>query len=217
MFIGAPDGRFFGAMLTQSGQSSGERRATRRERLLAAAEAAIASRGLEGLKARDIAANAGCALGAIYKDFEDLDELILAIGSRTLALLEVALSEAAPASDPVDEIPRLARAYLNFARSHKLRWRALFEHRLPKGRTAPDWFLADQVRLFGLLEQPLAMIMPSEPAARRALLARTLFSAVHGVVSLGLEEKLTPMPADVLDAQLETMSRALARGLAAAD
>jgi AcrR family transcriptional regulator len=192
-----------------------DRRATPRDRLLDAAEAAIASGGLQGLRAREIAAAAGCALGAIYNAFEDLDELILAVGSRTLALLEATiLAEPTPCVDATEELVRLARAYLDFARSHKLRWRALFEHRLPNGRPAPDWFIADQDRLFLLLERPLARLSPLTPAQERATLARTLFSAVHGIVSLGLEEKITPIQAKVLDQQLEYITRVFAAGFA---
>lgn len=191
-----------------------DRRATLRERLVDAAETTVASGGLHGLRAREIAAAAGCALGAIYNAFEDLDELILAVGSRTLAGLEAAiLAEPAPCADATEELVRLARAYLDFARAHKLRWRALFEHRLPNGRPAPDWFVADQDRLFLLLEKPLARLSPSRSARERALLARTLFSAVHGIVSLGLEEKIAPIQAKDLDQQLEYMTRVFAAGL----
>jgi AcrR family transcriptional regulator len=192
-----------------------DRRAALRERLVDAAETSVASGGLQGLRAREVAAAAGCALGAIYNAFDDLDELILAVGSRTLASLEAAiLAEPALCADATEELVRLARAYLDFARAHKLRWRALFEHRLPNGRPAPDWFIADQDRLFLLLEKPLARLSPSTPAQERSTLARTLFSAVHGIVSLGLEEKIAPMQANVLDQQLECLTRAFAAGLA---
>ncbi len=191
------------------------RRAELRERLLVAAETAIASGGLQGLKVREIATAAGCALGAIYNVFADLDELILAVGSRTLAHLEAAiLAEAPGGADATEELVRLAGGYLHFARTHKLRWRALFEHRLPEGCPTPHWFVADQDRLFLLLEEPLARLSPTASKRERALLARTLFSAVHGVVSLGLEEKIAPMPAKVLEQQLENIIRLFAAGFA---
>ncbi len=57
------------------------RRDQMRERVLEAAEAVISTKGLAGLKARDIAARAACALGAIYTVFEDLD------GKRFSALI----------------------------------------------------------------------------------------------------------------------------------
>ena len=40
------------------------------------------------MKARPLAEAAGCALGAIYTVFPDLDALILAVSARTLARLE---------------------------------------------------------------------------------------------------------------------------------
>jgi AcrR family transcriptional regulator len=42
------------------------RRHSLKEALAAAAERTIATGGLRGLKARDLAAEAGCAVGAIY-------------------------------------------------------------------------------------------------------------------------------------------------------
>jgi AcrR family transcriptional regulator len=194
--------------------STAARRADLRQRLLAAGRAAIEAGGLNSLKARDLAAAAGCAVGAIYTAFADLDELILAIGAGTLAALERSLEPppgAPPA--PVEELLRLARGYLAFARANEQLWRALFEHRLG-GRAVPAWFLEDQNRLFALIEAPLARLLPDEPADSRARLARSLFSAVHGVVALGLEEKLSPTPAAALDAELTRVTRALAFGLA---
>ena len=51
-----------------------ERRKALREDLINIAEATIAREGLSGLKARDLATEAGCALGAIYNVFGDLND-----------------------------------------------------------------------------------------------------------------------------------------------
>src|SRR3954466_15217886 len=75
------------------------RRQNLREALVAAAEKRIGTGGLRGLKARDLAAEAGCAVGAIYNVVDDLDDLILAVNARTLAALERALREAGGAID----------------------------------------------------------------------------------------------------------------------
>ena len=74
-----------------------EKRDDLRERLVAAATARIARSGLAGLRARDVTSDAGCALGALYTAFEDLDGLIYAVTARTLAALEHALREAVAA------------------------------------------------------------------------------------------------------------------------
>jgi AcrR family transcriptional regulator len=183
-----------------------------RERVLDAAEAVISTRGLAGLKARDIAARAGCALGAIYTVFEDLDELILGVNQRTLARLEAALA-APQGEDGEAELQRLAQGYLSYARNEEPRWRALFEHRLPPEKPLPDWYARERDRLFALAEAPLAILLPTEAPAARRLRARTLFSAVHGVVLLGLEEKLAPTSLPTLEAQLGEFVATMARGL----
>ena len=197
-------------------ETGSARRSKLHEKLLDAAEKAVASGGLPNLKAREIAAAAGCSLGAIYNVFDDMDDLILCVGARTLALLEASLARASAEGgegDASTDLIRLAHAYLRFARRHKLRWRALFEHRMANARPVPDWFIENQNRLFRLLEDPLSRLQPGLSSKERASLARSLFSAIHGIVTLGLEEKITPMTASALDDQVEAMTRIFAAGL----
>ena len=47
------------------------------------------------------------------------------------------------------------------------------------------------------------------------MLARALFSSMHVMVALGLDEKVAVLPLPVLMNQVESMVRAIARGLAA--
>ena len=61
------------------------RRRALRDNLIAIAEKRIAAEGLAGLRARDLAAEAGCALGAIYTVFPDMTALTLAVNARTFA------------------------------------------------------------------------------------------------------------------------------------
>lgn len=200
------------------------RRQNLRDALIAAAERAIAAHGLAGVKARDLAAQAGCAVGAIYNAVTDLDELVFAVNGRTLAALERSLDDAAQparraAASAADaataRLVQLAVAYLEFVAANTPRWRAVFEHRLPEGRMAPDWYVAEQSRLFTYIEAPLRDLQPDLAAGQHALAARTLFSAVHGIVTLGLEEKLGVVPLAMLRAQIEIFVAALAGGLIA--
>lgn len=194
-------------------EAGAQRRLKLRERLLEVAREAINARGLSGLKARDLAAEAGCALGAIYTAFDDLDELILRVNVTTLERLGAALDAALAQAAPSEALLALARAYLDFARREEPSWRALFEHRLAGGASAPDWYLETRDRLFSRLEAPLETILPHLEASSRAALARTLFSAVHGVVALGLEQKIAEMSPEALDRQLDTLVRLIAAGL----
>jgi AcrR family transcriptional regulator len=195
------------------------RRQQLRQALIDAAEIAISARGLPGLKARELAAEAGCAVGAIYNSVEDLDELVFAVNSRTLAALETALRAANPAragDDPVAQLTRMALTYLDYASSNTPRWRAMFDHRLPEGRDVPDWYRDEQARLFRHVEAPLSALRPGLAPAELALLARSVFSAVHGIVTLGLEEKLGTIPPRTLRAQITTIVAAVGAGLARA-
>jgi AcrR family transcriptional regulator len=201
-----------------------ERKQNLKMTLIAAAERAIAARGLAGLKARNLAAEAGCAVGAIYNVVADLDDLALAVNSRTLAALEEELNAAAgvdpakPAAGAeraMGRIIHLAHAYLDFAAANTLRWRALFEHRLPEGKPMPGWYLGEQIRLFGYIEQPLRDLLPSMPPEQRAMLARTMFSAAHGIVTLGLEEKLGAVSVEELRNQTTLVVSAIVIGLLA--
>ena len=187
------------------------RRDRLRERIVDAAERVIAEKGLPGLKAREVAGAAGCALGAIYTVFADLDDVILRVGARTLARLEKELS--APGEG--DALKRLALAYLAFARREEPSWRALFGHRLPLGTPLPDWFATERDRLFDLLEAPLSVLLPGRAANEVRREARTLFSAVHGIVALGLEEKLGESADASLETELTKFIATFSRGLTA--
>ena len=195
-----------------------ERRRRLRDALIDAAERAIEKDGLRGLKARDLAHEVGCAVGAIYNAVTDLDDLVYAVNARTLAALEDRLTAAGAAGkagkDAAGRLVQLALAYLDYAAANTRRWRAVFDHQPMTDRGLPDWYLADQMRLFSYVEAPLKVLQPKADAARRALIARSLVSAVHGIVVLGLEEKLQRIPLPTLREQVTLLSRALAKGLA---
>jgi AcrR family transcriptional regulator len=203
--------------------STERRRQRLQDDLVDAAENAIAAGGLPALRARDLARSVGCALGAIYNVVPDLHALIFRVNSRTLALIEreVALSDrldvsqaVIPADHPaVATLARLAIAYFDFAAANTLRWRALFDHHLPDGQSMPDWHLQEHRQLFLSIERPLRAMVPDADATTCMLLARSLFSAVHGIVGLGLEDKLVPIPRTVLRHQTMMVAAAAARGL----
>jgi AcrR family transcriptional regulator len=196
------------------------RRERQRAQLIDAAERAIAEKGLAGLKARELAQEIGCALGAIYNLVADMDELVLRVGSRTLTRLDAALSAAegedAPASADAaaDRLVAVALAYCAFARDNLQLWRVLFEHRMAEGATVPDWAVSEQMTMFRHILEPLSVLVPDRAEPERMLMSRTLFSAVHGIVAIGLEEKLIAVPRRDLDRQIEGLVRLVCRGLA---
>ena len=70
-----------------------ERRKALRQALIEAADATVARDGLGALRARDLAEAAGCALGAIYTIFPDMDALAAALNRRTLQRLEARVAD----------------------------------------------------------------------------------------------------------------------------
>ena len=183
------------------------------DRLLDAAEEAIAAEGLSNLRARTLAEAVGCSVGAIYGVFTDLDTLILAVNTRTLAAIGAALDRAAGA-DPAERMVQLAYAYLDYAAANRPRWTALFQHRLPPGQSVTAEYAAQLAASFAHVEGPLAALCPALPEPDRVLLARSLFSAVHGMVELGLDEKVAAIPLPTLRAQIGFVVAAMAAGLA---
>ncbi|WP_439402205.1 TetR/AcrR family transcriptional regulator [Bradyrhizobium sp. DASA03068] len=196
-----------------------ERREKLRTALIQAAEQMIAERGLAGLKTRDLAREIGCANGAVYNLVADVDELILRVGSRTLLRLDEVLTFATRAgeSSPRESLIRIALAYCDFAAENLQLWRALFEHRMETGKLVPDWSVHDQMQLFRHIYQPLAALFPGRCPEELGITARSLFSAVHGMVALGLEQKLVAVPLPALRKEIAGLVRAMIDGLVARD
>ncbi len=187
-----------------------------RTRLIDAAEARIARQGLAGLKAREVTADAGCALGALYNVFGDLDDLVIHVNSRTLARLGAAQQAAVPEGAPAKQaMAALAQAYVTFALENRQLWSALFGHWLPEGRTVPGWHLAEHAALIAQITGPLAALRPDLPDDMLRLRARTLFAAVHGVVQLALEGRFVGAPQDRIASEVDALVTAMTRGIAA--
>jgi len=205
--------------------STAGRREQLREDLLRAVERTVISEGYQALRARSLAGQVGCAVGAIYNVFPDLDALVFAAKARTLDRLDAAMTGAVAAvgaeaglakkERATRELLALADAYLRFATEHSALWRMLFEYRPAPAAAMPAWYLERLSALFRHLDAPLHRIIPDVTEDKRALLGRALFSAVHGIVALGLQEKIDTIPVSLVAGQVATIVRACIAGLAA--
>ncbi len=185
-----------------------------RNRLIAAAEHQLADGGLAGLKAREVTAEAGCALGGLYNAFDDLDRLILHVNLRTLARLGQALRDAVPMGAAADrKMLALAQAYVTFALGNRKLWAALFDHRLPEGVETPDWYLAAHSVLIAEIAPPLAALRPDLSTEDLMLRSKTLFAAVHGVVQLSLQGRFIGAPLERIESEVAALVTAMTRGL----
>ena len=192
--------------------SAGSRKSERRAHLVEVARGLIATHGLRSLKVRDVATSAGCSIGTVYNEFVDLDELVLAVNRDTMRALEAAVA-AVPSEDPVQQLHGFAQGYLAFASEHANLLRSLFEHRMEGDRPFPEDLL-DMVRgTFALMYPPLLRLLPDYPTDQVAMQARTMFSAAHGIISLGLEERLVAVQPDQLREQLKVFVDTYVAGL----
>ncbi len=188
------------------------RRADLRNRLIDIAEGWIAEDGLARIKARPLAAEAGCAVGAIYNVFGDLNELVMEVNARTFKQLGQDVGEKGqdPNLEPVDALMQLAVGYLDFARTHPRAWRTLFDLTLTESMDIPEWYRAELKQLFSYIARPVARMDPSLSDKEIAMMTRGLFSAVHGIVSLGLEKRISGVPEENLEDIVRMVLRRLA-------
>ncbi|QAU50402.1 TetR/AcrR family transcriptional regulator [Bradyrhizobium guangzhouense] len=173
----------------------------RRFQILEIARGIIASKGLRSLKVRDVADAAGCSVGSVYNEFGDFDGVILTVNRETVQALTAQL-RAVPAEDPVRQLYGLAETYLDFFAENANLLRSLFEHRMEDDRPYPDDILQMVMDAFALMHPPLVRVLPDADDVKIALLSRTLFSAVHGIISLGLEERMVAVPPQMLRQQV---------------
>jgi len=209
-------------MFKYQGESrmSGKRETKRgdlRQRLIMAARDRIAAEGLASLRARDVTQDAGCALGGLYTVFRDLDDLVLHVNASTLDRLEADLVAAlSPEADPARQLRILAHGYLAFALAHRNLWAALFEHKVSDGVELPAGHLDKHMFLIQFIARPLAILNPGLGEEDLRIRALTLFSAVHGIISISLEGRFVGIPSARLEAELDAFVALLAAGSATA-
>ncbi len=192
--------------------STADRRAALREKLIMLATAKISESGLKALKARDLAGEAGCSVGAIYTVCGDLDERAMAVNGETVKALGahvldglVPFNEAAP----VDRMIAMSEAYLDFACQNPKRWRALFDISLTRN-DAPDWYLGALDDLFAIIDGPVSELFPDLSAQDVRLRTRALFSSVHGIVLLGIENRISGLRSDDMPDMIRFILRSVA-------
>jgi AcrR family transcriptional regulator len=105
-----------------------ERSRATRARLLEAAESVFAEKGYDGAKISDIAAEAGCSVGAVYFRFKDKDALFFAIAEEFIEDSRAGLENVFEANTSREQIVRsfVTRSAANF-RKHRGLFRAIVE------------------------------------------------------------------------------------------
>ncbi|MEB2844424.1 TetR/AcrR family transcriptional regulator [Rhizobiales bacterium RZME27] len=192
-----------------------DKREDLKARLLEAARDRIERDGVANLRARDVTQDAGCALGGLYSAYTDLNDLIIHVNSTTLKALEQSLALAGVKDrSPTDRLRNLGQGYLKFAMANRNLWKALFEHALPADTPSPQWHLDEHLFLLSIIAEPLRELQPEMSDEDRAVRARTLFGAVHGIISITLEARFVGLPPERLERELDEIIIMIAAGAA---
>ena len=186
-----------------------ERRAALRKRIVDAAAERVAEGGAEAIRARDLAAAAGCAVGALYNAIGDRNAILAAVNGRTFAAMaaDVAMRVAAAGPGPVDRMVAMALAYRDYAQANPRLWEALFDQALRLDAEIASGYREQLSTVVNLIEAEVARLRPDMPESDRAVLARLLYSSVHGAVALSLEGRFVAVPADRLEDMLTLLVR----------
>jgi AcrR family transcriptional regulator len=162
-----------------------------RELIIDATTAIVQQDGLEGLSAREIAKRVGYSPGTLYNVFENLDDLLLIIEARLLDELADRLSSSDTSGTPTDRLRLLAGNYFTFTQERPKLWNLLNEHRMPAGRSVPDWYQEKLDKLLAKLDDALVPLLKGSDAGTRRRHARTIWASVHGMTSLSTADKLS--------------------------
>ncbi|WP_164659824.1 TetR/AcrR family transcriptional regulator [Tropicibacter sp. Alg240-R139] len=187
---------------------SEQRKAALREKLVQSARVRIERDGMSALRARDLAKDAGCAVGAIYNAFEDLNAIVMAVNGLTFQALGKSVRGSYDGTEPpVDRLILMSHAYLGFAVDHTNLWRALFDLDMSVDGPVPAWYRAALADLFSNISRPLSEVFPEMAEEELSLMTRAMFSSVHGIVLLGLQNRISGVPPE----QIEMMIAAVLR------
>ena len=89
-----------------------------REEILVAAREVLLERGAADLSLREIARRADFSPGALYKYFDNKDDVIKALADKAMGALLAEFAKVTPALPPDERALELGMAYLAFARHH---------------------------------------------------------------------------------------------------
>lgn len=135
--------------------------------------------GYERFSAREVAKRVGYTIGTIYNLFQNLDQLMVALNTRTFALWVATLSAGLDQAG-TDRVAALVIGYFDFAHRHPNLWMAIYDHRMPAGETLPDFYLQQRAKLTGLVEVEVARFLPHAGRDAVVALTRSLVATVHG-------------------------------------
>jgi AcrR family transcriptional regulator len=158
-----------------------------RAALINAALDLIGSKGTGGFTFAEAARHAGVSPAAPYRHYENRDALLADVAAQGYAAFGEAMGKAQsqPASNGIERLKAMGRAYLAFARDNPAYYSAMFESGL-NFSDYPDLRKAADATFAGLRMAVESMIaaMPADRKPPAMMVALHIWSISHGVASL---------------------------------
>ncbi|ATJ84269.1 TetR/AcrR family transcriptional regulator [Halomonas beimenensis] len=179
--------------------------------VMAACDAWLQEQPVHTLSLRSLAREVGCAPSTLLKLYGSFHNLLQHVNIESLARLRAAIDPLLAEPTPEERLKALARAYWEFARRDAFRWQLLFDYPLAQEGELDQRQNEMIEALFLRVENTLKEYQPALDDLEARRLGRTLWGSVHGLVQLGLNERLgywqsEPLEVDeLLDQLLTTM------------
>ncbi|WP_346796444.1 TetR-like C-terminal domain-containing protein [Halomonas sp. Bachu 37] len=150
----------------------------------------LSSRPVHSLSLRALAREVGCAPSTLLKLYGSFNNLLQHVNVESLGRLQQAITGLEDDASPEPWLRALAHAYWHFAEADCFRWQLLFDYPLAQEGEL-DQRQSDLIEaLFTQVENTLKAYQPALDDLEARRLGRTLWGSVHGLVQLGLNERL---------------------------
>lgn len=157
--------------------------------VMAVCDSWLATRPVHDLSLRAIAREVGCAPSTLLKLYGSFHNLLQYVNVETLSRLQYIISNL-KTDAPEPWLRSLAHAYWQFSAEDCFRWQLLFDYPLADGGELDQRQSGLIEALFVEVETCLRNFQPALGELEARQLGRMLWGSVHGLVQLGLNERL---------------------------
>ncbi|MCE7627651.1 WHG domain-containing protein, partial [Vibrio fluvialis] len=136
-----------------------------------------------------IATMIGYVPSTLVNVFGNYNLLLLHVVAQTLdELSSEAKAVVSQCKDPEQALYQLAYCYHDFAQKNPYRWQLIFEHNM-NGEVLPEWQAERIDTMTSMLEGLLKVIAPQRSDSEILRTSRVLWSGVHGITLLSVDDK----------------------------
>ncbi|MBR9790070.1 MAG: TetR/AcrR family transcriptional regulator [Vibrionaceae bacterium] len=141
------------------------------------------------LSLRKVANMIGYVPSTLVNIFGNYNLLLLHSVAQTLdELSQESRKATSGCKDAHEALFELAYCYHDFALKHPHRWQLVFEHNM-NGAELPEWQAKRIDDMTGILESLLSQIAPHRTESEVIQASRVLWSGVHGITLLSVDDK----------------------------